>query len=651
MTPINTAPYGSWKSPFKAGLVSSVTLRLEQVVLQGPETYWLEFRPAQEGRYVVVRCTANGSTEDVTPPPFNVRSLVHDYGGASYMVHGKSVYFSNFRDQRIYRLDQGDEPRPISPPGAMRYADGVIDSRRDRLICVLEDHSDSSHEAVNSLVALGLEGGEMVRLAHGHDFYSWPRLSPDGGRLAWTTWDHPYMPWDGTELWVGQLGGDGLLDDISLVAGSPKEAVIQPEWSPDGDLYFVSDKSGWWNIYRWRDGSVEPMVEMEAEFGRPQWSMGRSTYDFESRGRMLCSYTSEGIWRLALLDTRSKDLETVDTPFTEISYLRARPDLAVFVAGSPTAAPSVVQLDLQAGEIAVLRSSLSLSLDQAYISLPEAIDFPTENGQIAHAFFYSPRNRDFQAPAGELPPLLVMSHGGPTSAASSTFNLDIQYWTSRGFAVLDVNYRGSTGFGRDFRSSLYGRWGLADVDDCVRGALHLVDKVMVDGEKLAIRGESAGGYTTLCALTFRKTFRAGASYYGISDLEMLALETHKFESRYLDHLIGPYPERRDIYVERSPLHSVDQLSCPVIFFQGLEDRIVPPNQALKMYDALKEKGLPVAYVAFQNEQHGLRQARNIQRAMESELYFYSRIFGFELADEVKPVPIENLSLEGGHLGI
>ncbi|NYT01429.1 MAG: S9 family peptidase [Methanosarcinales archaeon] len=642
MTQIRIAPYGSWKSPFTAGLISSATLRLEQVVLQGPETYWLESRPAEKGRYVVVRRTADGRTEDVTPAPFNVRSLVHEYGGASYVVQGDAIYFSNFQDQRIYRLSRGEDPRPISPPKALRYADGVMDSRRRRLIFVMEDHSVSGREAVNSLAALGLEGGEPVILAWGHDFYSWPRLSPDGSRLAWTTWDHPSMPWDGTELWVGRVGADGGLDDISLVAGGPRESVVQPMWSPEGDLYFVSDRSGWWNVYRWREGGVESMTGMEAEFARPQWSLGNYACANESRGRMLCSCTTEGTWRLALLDTRSKDLEPVDTPFTEISHLQARPGQAVFVGGSPTTPSSVVQVDLQSGVAEVLRSSFSLPLDRDYVSVPTPINFPTSDSQKAHAFFYSPRNRDFQAPEGQRPPLLVMSHGGPTSAASSALNLAVQYWTSRGFAVLDVNYRGSTGFGRDFRHSLYGRWGLADVDDCVMGALHLAGRGLADVERLAIRGGSAGGFCTLCALTFHRTFQAGASYYGISDLETLARETHKFESRYLDHLIGPYPERRDVYVERSPIHSVDRLSCPVIFFQGLEDRVVPPDQALKMVDALREKGLPVAYVAFPDEQHGFRQAGNIQKSLESELYFYSRIFGFELADQVDPVPIENL---------
>jgi len=401
-------------------------------------------------------------------------------------------------------------------------------------------------------------------------------------------------------------------------------------------------QTGWWNLYRWRDGRIEPMVNTEAEFGVPQWLFRMSTYAFESESRIICTYAQHGKWHLASLDTATGEFAEVETPYTSIGFLRAAPGLAVFLAGSPSEPTSVVQLDLVTHELKVLRRSSHVTVEPEYLSMPRAIEFPTEHGLTAHAFFYAPNNGDYTAPSGERPPLLVMSHGGPTGATSSTLNLMVQYWTSRGIAVLDVNYGGSTGYGRAYRQRLDGQWGIVDVDDCVNSVRYLIQRDEVDAGRLAIRGGSAGGYTTLCALTCRDVFKAGASYFGVSDPEALTKETHKFESHYLDRLIGPYPERRDLYDERSPISFVHSLSCSVIFFQGLDDKVVPPNQALKMVEALRAKGVPVAYVPFEGEQHGFRRAENIKRALDAELYFYSKIFGFELADPVEPVPIENL---------
>jgi dipeptidyl aminopeptidase/acylaminoacyl peptidase len=426
------------------------------------------------------------------------------------------------------------------------------------------------------------------------------------------------------------------------LAGGLDESIFQPQWSPDGMLYFVSDRTGWWNLYRWRDGRVEPVVRMEAEFGVPQWIFGMSTYAFESKRRIICSYTQKEIWQLACIDTVTGELKTIDTPFTEIGFLKAVPGRAVFVAGSPNEPGSVVQLNLATRKLEVLRRSSDVTIDPGFLSLPKSIDFPTVHGQRAYGFFYPPKNRNYAAPNGERPPLLVMTHGGPTAATSGTLNLGIQYWTSRGIAVMDVNYGGSSGYGRAYRQRLKGQWGIVDTDDCVNSARYLTKHFDVDDNRLVIRGGSAGGYTTLCALIFYNIFKAGASYYGISDLEALAKETHKFELHYLDQLIGPYPERRDLYKKRSPIHFAERLSCPVIFFQGLEDKIVPPNQAEMMFKMLREKGLPVAYVPFEKEQHGFRIAENIKRTFDAELYFYSRVFGFDLADSVEPVHIENL---------
>jgi dipeptidyl aminopeptidase/acylaminoacyl peptidase len=637
------APYGSWKSPITSDLIVKGSIGVGMTALDGEDVYWMEMRPAEGGRYCIVRRTPDGQTADVTPRAFNARTRVHEYGGGDYVVANGTVYFSNFEDQRLYKQALNAEPVALTPAVEMRYADPIVDATGGRVICVREDHTGAG-EAVNTLVSINAEDGRDVRvLVSGNDFYASPRLSPDGKRLAWLTWNHPNMPWDGTELWTGEFAEDGSLTKAVRVAGGVEESIFQPEWSPDGALYFVSDRSGWWNLYRQNeDGNVESLHEMQAEFGMPQWVFGMSMYAFDSAERLVCVYIEKGSSRLGILETRTGKFETLETPYTDITYLRASGGRAIFRGGSPTSPASIVQLDLNTRQAEVLRRSNELQIDSGYFSIAQPVEFPTENGQTAHAFFYPPRNRDYVAPEGELPPLLVKSHGGPTSAATTTLALGIQYWTSRGIAVLDVNYGGSTGYGREYRERLKDTWGIVDVDDCANGAGYLVERGLVDGNRLMITGGSAGGYTTLCALTFRDRFKAGASHYGVSDCEALAKETHKFESRYLDGLIGPYPERADLYRERSAIHHVDRLSCPVIFFQGLEDKVVLPNQAEMMVDALRAKGLPVAYVPFEGEQHGFRRAENIKRALDGEIYFYSRVFGFELADEVEPVPIENL---------
>ena len=643
MTMPQLMPYGSWKSPISSDLIASETIGLEQVFLDGDDIYWIESRPAEGGRYVIVRRSANGITTDRTPAPFNARTRVHEYGGGAYAILNGSIYFSNYADQRLYSQKPASSPIAITPVGDLRYADGAIDYRHGRIICVREDHTVSEREAINTLMSIDLEGKLTSKvLVEGNDFYSSPRLSPNESQLAWLTWNHPNMPWDGTELWVSEFNEDGSLGRSELVAGGDGESIFQPEWSPDGVLHFVSDRTGWWNIYRWRNRHIEALTEREAEFGRPQWRFRLSTYAFESANRIICAYTSKGTWKMASLNTSTLEIDPINIPYTEISDVRASPGRVIFIAGSPTEPTSIVKLNLASKQIEVLRRSNSVAVDEGYLSKPQAIEYPTSHGLTAHAFYYRPHNKDQVAPPGERPPLLVMSHGGPTSAASSGLNFAIQYWTSRGIAIIDVNYGGSTGYGREYRERLNDQWGIVDVDDCVNGARYLVDRGEVDGNRLIIRGGSAGGYTTLCALTFRNIFKAGASYYGISDLEALAKETHKFESRYLDRLVGLYPERIDLYRKRSPIYFTDRLSCPVIFFQGLEDKIVPPNQAETMFKALLIKGLPVSYIPFQGEQHGFRRAENIKKALDSELYFYSRVFNFRLADPVEPVPIENL---------
>lgn len=642
------APYGSWQSPITSDLIVSSTVGLGQTALDGDDIYWMEVRPSEGGRNCVVRRAPDGRVTDMTPPSYNARTRVHEYGGGDYAVSDGTIYFSNFQDQRLYRYAAGSEPQPLTPAVDMRYSDMVVDRRRDGLCAVREDHTIEGREAVNTIVWLDTRSGKNKDdggrvLVSGNDFYSSPRLSPDGARLAWLAWDHPNMPWDGCELWVAELGSDGSINSAQRVAGGIEESIFQPEWSPDGRLYFVSDRSGWWNLYRLgEDGRAEPLCEMAAEFGAPQWVFGMSMYGFASAARIICAYIERGASRLASLDTQTLKLEPIETPYADIGYLQAAGNRAVFRAGSPTERAAIVELDLETHRVEVLRRSSEVRVETGYLSIPQAIEFPTGGGLTAHALYYAPRNCDFAAPDGERPPLLVKCHGGPTAAVTTTLRLETQYWTSRGIAVLDVNYGGSTGYGREYRQRLNGQWGIVDIDDCVNGARYLIERGEADASRCAITGGSAGGYTTLGALTFRDLFKAGASHFGISDLTVFLGDTHKYESRYLDRLVGPYPERADLYHDRSAINFTERLSCPVIFFQGLEDKVVPPNQAELMVEALRAKGLPVAYVPFEGEQHGFRRAENIKRALDGELYFYSRVFGFELADEVEPVAIENL---------
>jgi dipeptidyl aminopeptidase/acylaminoacyl peptidase len=591
--------------------------------------------------------TPDGETADAIPAGFNARTRVHEYGGGAYLAHGGTVFFSNFEDQRLYRVDDGAAPRAITPepstPAALRYADGRLTPDGRLIVCVRESHE--GREVTNEIAVLPADGdGEPQTLVSGSDFYSFPRPSPDGRKLAWTSWDHPRMPWDGTALWVAELGPEGTVGEPQLIAGGPEESIFQPEWSPDGTLHFVSDRSGWWNLYRRTGEEDQPLAPMEAEFGVPQWIFGISTYAFLPDGTIACAYSSEGLARLGRLRPgadRIEELEPTHLP-ADLPILRSRGSKLIYVGASPTEAAAVVTLDTESGELEILARSIEKDIDRSYISVPRSIEFPTEDGLTAYALFYPPRNKDAEGPPDERPPLIVSSHGGPTGQADPNLDPSVQFWTSRGFAYVDVNYGGSTGYGRVYRERLRLKWGIVDTDDCLNAARHLAKVGAVDGERLAIRGGSAGGYTTLCALAFHDLFAAGASYYGVADNELLLEDTHKFESRYLDGLIGPYPEAAATYRERSPIHAADRISCPVILFQGLEDEVVPPEQAEEMAAALEHNRIPYAYLAFEGEQHGFRRAETIRRTNEAELYFYSRILGFEPADTLEPVTIHNL---------
>jgi dipeptidyl aminopeptidase/acylaminoacyl peptidase len=610
-------PYGSWPSPVTAASLLEKAVSLGGLQVDGDALYWNEGRPAEAGRQVVVRWEPGTEPVDVVPPPFSARTTVHEYGGGAFCVRDGTIFFSNFDDQRLWRVDPGQPPRPITDEPGARYADADVSPAGDLLACVRERHLDGG-DVINDIVEVPVDGSAPPHaVAEGHDFYAAPRYSPTG-RLVWLAWDHPRMPWDGTELEPGP------------VAGGPEESVSQPRWSPDGALHWISDRTGWWNLYR----EGEPLQPLEAEFAGPDWTFGQSTYALLPDGLVVATWTAAGTARLGVLGQPPLDL-----PFTSFSSLRAYGDRVAAIAASPTSAPAIVVVDPGTGAVEVVRSSRPDPVDPGYLSTPQAVDFPTTGGRTAHAQFYRPANRDCEGPPGERPPLVVTSHGGPTAAASTDLNLRTQFWTSRGIAVVDVDYGGSTGYGRDYRRQLDGQWGVVDVDDCLAAARHLAATGAVDPARMAVRGSSASGLTTLLALT-RGLFAAGAILYGVADLAALATDTHKFEARYLDRLVGPWPEAADVYRERSPLFQADRLSAPLIVFQGLDDKVVPPAQADVLVDALRRAGLPFAYLRFEGEGHGFRRSETIRRVVEAELSFYGQVLGFEPADDIEPVEIE-----------
>jgi dipeptidyl aminopeptidase/acylaminoacyl peptidase len=611
------APFGSWSSPIAAAAVARAGVRLGEPALgEDGSAWWLERRPLEGGRTVIVR-----DGEEVTPLEFNVRTRVHEYGGGAWLLDGGKVFFSHWDDQRLYRLDPGGAPVPITPEGPYRYADGRALPDGSAIVCVRETHGEG--EPVNEVVRIPLDGGAPEPIASGRDFYASPRPSPDGRALCWLCWDHPNMPWDGCELWVGQR----------RVAGGPDESIWQPDWSPAGELHWVSDRTGWWNLYS--EGGR--LTDERAELGMPQWQFGGATYAFLGDGAIACVRVERAVARLHLL--RGGRLEDVGLPYTSFGYpcLRARGERLIFVAGSPEQEQAVITWSEAEGATELRRAS-DEPLDRALVSIPRAIEFESAGGRTAHAFYYPPSNPNVEGPQDERPPLIVQIHGGPTAHSEPELDPAVLYWTSRGVGVVDVNYGGSTGFGREYRNMLRGTWGIVDVEDCIAAARHLAAEDEVDGRRLAIHGGSAGGYTTLCALAFHPdAFAAGASYYGVADAATLARDTHKFESRYLDRLIGPWPEAEELYRERSPIHFADRIRAPVLLLQGLEDEVVPPAQTEEMAAALRRSGVPHAVLMFEGEQHGFRRAETIIRSLEAELSFYGQVFRFQPADEIEEV--------------
>lgn len=645
MTEPTIAPYGSWVSPFPIERLTEGVVFISEVCGAGGVRWWLEGRPEEQGRQVLVRRDPDATVTRLTPEGFNARTRVHEYGGGATLVSGDLVVVSDFTSGRLHRVTASGELAPVTPEGAWRFADMVHDIERGRLYAVREDHQPdvvAAHgEWVNELVAIDLTTGDVDVIASGADFYAAPRLSPDGRTLAWLEWSHPNMPWDGTELKLAAIGERGDLGPSITVAGSPGDWISQPRWSPDGVLHFVAEPSGWMNLFRFRDGRIEPIAPMSVEFGSPDWVFGNAEYGFLPDGGILAVGRSGGRDRLYRIASDGS-WTIIDLPYTEILSISIDGDLAVLRAVSPWEPAAVVELSLATGELSVLRRATPFIADRADVSAPRHIEFPTTGGRTAFGNYYAPHNRRFRAPDGELPPLIVTSHGGPTSAAFSGWATGIQLFTSRGYAVLDVDYGGSTGYGREYRRALEGQWGIVDVDDCVAGAEWLVGQGLADPARLAIRGGSASGFTTLAALAFRRTFGAGTTYFGIGDLRAFVKDTHKFESRYLERLVGPWPETEQRYLDRSPSLHADRIVAPVLVEQGAEDRVVPPSEAERIVDALWERRVPHAYLLFPGEDHGFRGRDAIIRSFGAELSFYGQVFGFTPADGIEPIEIRFL---------
>ncbi|KAL7262077.1 hypothetical protein ACSBR1_000456 [Camellia fascicularis] len=662
-----TAPYGSWKSPITSDIVSGAEKRLGGTAVDDlGRLFWLESRPAESGRAVLVKALENPGDEpiDITPKEFSVRSVAQEYGGGAFKIVADSVIFSNYKDQRLYKQSiesRDSSPLPLTPDYGgplVCYADGVFDSRFNRYVTVREDRREDSLNPTTTIVSIDLNDQNIQEpevIVGGNDFYACPRLDPKEERMAWIEWGHPNMPWDKSELWVGYFSRNGdICKRICVAGGDPAlvESPTEPKWSSKGELFFITDRrSGFWNIYKWieSDNTVLPVYSLDAEFSRPLWVFGIKSYQLlqsnEGKNLIACTYRQNGKSSFGILDDVHSTLSLFDIPFTDINNITSGLH-CLYIEGASAVHPlsiAKVTLDDDKSKVIDFKIIWSSSPDslkyKSHFSLPELIEFPTEvPNQNAYAYFYPPTNPNYQAGREEKPPLLLRSHGGPTGETRGVLNLTYQYWTSRGWAVVDVNYGGSTGYGREYRERLLGRWGIVDVNDCCSCAKFLVDSGKVDGERLCIAGGSAGGYTTLAALAFRETFKAGASLYGIADLKLMRAETHKFESHYIDNLVGS----DDNYFQRSPINFVDKFSCPILLLQGLEDKVVPPDQARKIYHALKEKGLPVALIEFEGEQHGFRKAETIKIALEQQMMFFARLVGhFKVADEITPIKVDN----------
>ena len=650
MTLKTKSPFGSWASDITTDMISGSIIGLGQLSLDNSNIYWTEMRPSENGRTLLMGLDNNGKIEELLPKQFNIRNRVHEYGGGSFTLNNGTVFFIDSKNHGIFkmRLDENINdriPELIVEKDKIFFADFIYDNVNDCLFSIAEDQSGEG-EAKNMLVSIAMDG-EINIIASGADFYASPKLSPDKKHIMWIEWNHPNMPWDGTLLYQADiLDGGASVNNKILIAGGDNISIFQPEYSPNGDIFYVSDESGFWNIYKLSHDEINNNktrhYKFKFEFGLPHWVFAMRCYDFIDQYNIIATYADAGDWRLAVLNLKTGKLMDIDLPWCSFDSLYCHDNIAYFIGGKKDMPSQVVALNLLDHSYKILQNSNSKQIDIDNISIAEKIKFPTEGELFAYGYLYKPKNAKYTGIDGELPPLIVKSHGGPTGQAGCSFSAKIQYWTSRGFAVFDINYGGSTGFGRKYRKRLIGNWGITDVDDCVNGAKYLVNNDIVDGDRLIITGGSAGGYTTLSALAFRDVFKAGCSSYGIGDLISLAEDTHKFESRYLDKLIGKWPDDADIYRQRSPINKPDDLNCPIIFLQGEDDKVVPPNQAEMMVDILRDKKIPVAYLLFEGEGHGFRKAKNISHALEAELSFYAQIFDFSPAGNVKKIHIDNL---------
>lgn len=637
-------PFGTWTSPITAASVVEGSRGLSSLGFDGDYLYWVESRPEQGGRNTIMRWTTGGEPEEILPAPWYARTRVQEYGGRSVLVADGAVWFSNFEDQRLYRLIPGKQPEAITPAGDLRYGGCILDRGRNRLICVREDHRPLDGPR-NTLVALPLDAvAEGEVLFDDGDFVSAPSLSADGSRIAFTSWRHPNMPWDNTSLWSAGFDADGMLSELTLHNEGQSESVINPQWSKDRNLFAISDRDDWWKIYQIQGEKFSPVESglTEVEIGGPEWSLGHDYYHLLADGKILAQVMKGGVEYGAVIDPDASSTQALSLDSASIIDMLPVGDRLFVINASTDAPPALIEMDLSGETRSVIRTAGDSSVGAQWVPPYRLVSFPTGEGATAHGIYLPPTNPDFSAPTGQAPPLIVSVHGGPTGVSSPTFKRSQLYWTSRGFAILDLNYRGSTGFGRDYRRALYGQWGIADVEDAVAGATWLAEQGLADANRLIIRGGSAGGYTTLAAHAFHNVFAAGASYYGVSDIEALARDTHKFESRYLDQVIGPYPERSDLYRARSPIHHLEGFGAPLLLLQGLDDPVVPPNQSEMIYEALKSRGIPTAYLAFEGESHGFRKAENQIRSLQAELYFYAKVLGFEAADKLPELEIVGL---------
>lgn len=633
------APYGSWESPISAASLVATGHPVNGGTFVGDEVWWLESRPSEGGRLSVRRHDADGNPVDVIPAPWNARTRVHEYGGGAWAVTDSGdLVFAEFNDQRLYRLDPGaSEPTPLTPADeGMRFAGLSIVG--DEVLAIRETHRDGDLE--RDIVAVPLDGagavdaGAIRSIVSGSRFLAAPRISPDGEHLAWIAWEHPHMPWDGTELRVGRIER-GTVSEFRTLGGGPTESVLQPEWASNDELYAISDTTGWWNLYRYTlGGAVTPLHTMKADIGAPMWGLGKRWYSILDDGRLVFVSTV-GTDSLAIIDPATGIIERINVPLDALALNAVYGNRVILTCGSARVVSGLREFDLATRTLADIRLDLDDVPPDDFLPDVEAVTSiaVAESGERdVHSFVYRPRNPEFEEPKGELPPFIAVVHGGPTAHSSPALNLNYAFFTSRGIGIIDINYGGSSGYGREYRERLNGQWGVVDVEDTIAAVQGLADAGIADPARLAIRGGSAGGWTVLAALVSSDVFACGVSYYGVADLRALAEDTHDFEARYLDGLVGPLPEAEQLYHDRAPINRVDDLSCPVLLLQGLDDPVVPPAQSETFRDALVNNGIRHAYIAYEGESHGFRKAETIIHAIQSELSFYGQVLGFETPD-------------------